>query len=367
MSLGSDDDFAADYYEEAEEALEGIICSSDAECPKNQPRCRENHCQPECISNADCTGKTCQEGKCVTKKIVTKERFSLKARSGKHEKEKKDQKVDYEEDLEGRMMSEYHAEGGDYESTESDEFINYEEYEDENVTPFEDVTNSGIPEMIDPDEQSYEDEMYEDEEHKNKTILDEYDDVVDKKTLKPKETTLPTNSEKPLGSKEVEVEVVELIDNEGKILKKENHTEATKPSTTTEDFDELANDYIEESTTAGDEYLDEYYYEDGENETSKSLEDSVTYEQLFEISTIKPETMLGHYESPSGCKFQSLGSCQYALRYFKDPQGIRFVIEVKDVTTTDFGFAAFKEAYFANSERITVDQDFKVTEKLLDK
>ena len=41
-----------DYYEEAEEALEGIICSSDAECPKNQPKCRENHCQPECISNA---------------------------------------------------------------------------------------------------------------------------------------------------------------------------------------------------------------------------------------------------------------------------------------------------------------------------
>ena len=365
IGLGTNDDFA-EYYEEAEEASDGIICSSDAECPKHQPKCRENHCQPECFSSADCNEKICLNGKCVTKKIVTKERFIM--RSGKHDKEKKDQRVSSEDDLdaEGRMMTEYHAEDGEYESTETDEFIqdDYEDYEDEK--------SSDIPEMIDPDEENYSDEIYEDEEHKNKTILDEYDDVVDQKTLEPKETTtLPTNSEDektPSGSKEVEVEVVELIDNEGKILKKENHTEATKSSTTTEDFDELVNDYIEEAPSIeDDDYLADYYDDDVENEPSKSMEEKVTYKQLFEISTIKPETLLGHYESPSGCDFQNVGSCQYALRYFKDPQGIRFVIEVKGVTCTDFGFAALQDSYMANSEYITVDEDFQVIEKLLDK
>ena len=51
-----------DYYEESE--LEDIICSSDEECPSQQPLCKDNHCQFECDSIADCNGYPCIGGKC---------------------------------------------------------------------------------------------------------------------------------------------------------------------------------------------------------------------------------------------------------------------------------------------------------------
>ena len=174
--VASDDGFADYYnYEEAEEAIEEIICSSDAECPQNQPKCLDNHCQPECFSNADCQGKTCQNGKCVTKKIVTKERITLKARSGKHGNPGND-----DQEFSARDFAKFEDE---YVSTETDEFIEYDYPDTDNVTLVNGVTSvPDIPDVIDPDEESYEDEIYEDEEHKNKTLLDEYDDVVDKKT-----------------------------------------------------------------------------------------------------------------------------------------------------------------------------------------
>ena len=178
----------------------------------------------------------------------------------------------------------------------------------------------------------------------------------------PKETTIHLEHETSTPDpKDVEVEVVELIDNEGKVLKKENHTESSISSVTTDDY----LDYLRENDTVTEDYLE--YYDEKENTVSKSVDEEVIHDQLFEISTFKPETMLGHYESPSGCNYKEVGSCQYALRYFHDPNGIRFVIEVKGVTSTDFGFAPLQEPYFQNSEFITVDKEFNVVEILRDK
>ena len=62
------------YYEETE--LEDIICSSNEECPSKQPLCKDNHCQFECDSIADCEGYPCIDGKCSRKSEFTRTAIS---------------------------------------------------------------------------------------------------------------------------------------------------------------------------------------------------------------------------------------------------------------------------------------------------
>jgi hypothetical protein len=50
-------------YIETDEIFKEIICSSDSECPETLPRCRENHCQPNCTTIADCNGLFCYFGR----------------------------------------------------------------------------------------------------------------------------------------------------------------------------------------------------------------------------------------------------------------------------------------------------------------
>ena len=142
--------FEEDYYEETEGEIDEIICSTDKECPKHQPKCKRNHCQPECFANADCgLGNACHHGKCEGKKIVTKERFSVKSRSDKN---------------------------GEPE---------YVEYEESEGIPadFVETEETTMSSEVDPDDVSYDEEYYEDELVQNKSLIEVYDEVIDSKTL----------------------------------------------------------------------------------------------------------------------------------------------------------------------------------------
>ena len=195
-----------EYYEEAEAEVEGIICSTDKECPKHHPKCRKNHCQAECISNIDCgSGKTCLNYKCVSKKIVTKERYRGDKngeaeyeeyeeaepippgfeepefeRDPESELEPKESELESESESESESKAKPESESKpEPESTNDKKSKNTEiEYRE---TSYE--VDSGISSDIDPDDVSYADEHYEDEKVKNKSLIEEYDEVIDSKTL----------------------------------------------------------------------------------------------------------------------------------------------------------------------------------------
>ena len=60
---------------------------------------------------------------------------------------------------------------------------------------------------------------------------------------------------------------------------------------------------------------------------------------------IKLQTdLLGYYKYPKTCNFHIPGDCRYKVSWAKEPKPneIRFVIEVKGVNTTSFGFSPNK-------------------------
>ena len=201
-----------DYYEESE--LEDIICSSDEECPSKQPLCKDNHCQFECDSIADCNGYPCIGGKCSRPSEFrsavlhsSEDQFDYTNEYSEEDQPVGDRDEYLSEEEPDEDIIEYSAEGKadeDYLVEEkADEVINeystedkedgYADYYnyDEGSGYGDDYTNMTLIEMyqeetstvkedLDPDETSYEDEEYFDP----KNIKDEYDEVVDNSTIK---------------------------------------------------------------------------------------------------------------------------------------------------------------------------------------
>jgi len=54
--------------------------------------------------------------------------------------------------------------------------------------------------------------------------------------------------------------------------------------------------------------------------------------------------LLGYFKYPKNCNFQIRGDCRYKVSWMKEPKPneIRFVIEVKGVNSTAFGFSPIK-------------------------
>lgn len=308
---------SADYYEDFEADLDEIICEKDAECPKHQPICKENHCQVECYVDSDCStgGKKCLQGKC-------------------NQQEAKQQKSR----LRNEVVYEEYKEDPDEAIYDEEEYVELSEEYDQ-------VVDKATTKQPEPTSARLHVEEVLDIDVGGNIIIKP--DHGSSKVLKPES-----------GSKsETKIETHEHEVQDAKTGSFEYHDK----------YDEYNYHYYSE------EHYDHENWTQTEPQSSKDEHEQVPYENdnelpISSISTPLPETMIGHYKIPSYCDQHTFGSCKYLLAWYKGPGNdqIRFVIQVKNAIETTLGFNQFKTPYFKKSDLIMVTKDLEVKAKKLD-
>ena len=239
------------------------------------------------------------------------------------------------------LRSDKNGEEYDYVETYDEEIYDYPEDEenDENSTE-NDENSTEKPEYLedDPDDLSYEEEYYSEDVNstielpqKNSTVpdttpmtdlLDEYNEVVDNAT-----------------DKNPPVEDVIDVDVNGNVIEKNDST--TEKSETEND-----EEYYNYSEYYSYEDSHENHENDHESDQENDQENDDQESEKIDKTKFNPpeEDLMGQYVSPDECDPNE--NCQYVLKTYKESEDeIRFVIKVKDVDKTTFGYSNFQNPY----------------------